>query len=112
MKSVHYSGVQKPLVSWTGDGTGQNLLKNRPEIPTTNSYASQNPSVGSGTILSVRFGTDSAMTPLRNPRGSASRVFSRPRRAVFRLSKAPDFRAKNAVSYIIIYEHRSKLAVS
>jgi hypothetical protein len=45
-------------------------------------------------------GTDSRKIVMwnRNPRGMASRVFSRPRRVAFRLSKVPQFRAKSASS--------------
>ena len=38
-----------------GGGTRQNQSKSRPEIPSTNSLASQNQRSGSGTILSVGF---------------------------------------------------------
>src|SRR5271167_5035590 len=63
MKTEAYRSVSNSFVSWTLALAHQNQPNIRPETPSINSASSHNHRHGSGTILSVGFGTSSAMTP-------------------------------------------------
>jgi len=104
MKTEAYRSVSNSFVLWTRALARRNHSTIRPEIPSTNSPPSQNPRHRSGTILSVGFGTFSAMTPSMEPaRHGLAGSFASTRRHFPSLSKAADFQPKVASSKFLIY---------